>query len=213
MHLHFLSRKWQRNKLKLSHVGFLYIVLFYSYKVWIHLQTCYPWLDLEGGQWGQRGPDPLLLWIHLQTYVTHDAHSLHNVINHNNAFLPPAHSLKCYSRLQLTTWIKNQEHFGDQFGLYYCSFTVIAVFADCPDADIIATDPMVNFTMPNATDANTGKPLTVSCSPMPGTKFTKNSTVVNCMASDAKGHVAPQMCSFNVQICKKITRKKESKFI
>ena len=32
--------------------------------LWIHLQTCYPWLDLEGGQWG---PDPPLLWIHLQT--------------------------------------------------------------------------------------------------------------------------------------------------
>ena len=148
MHLHFLSRKWQRNKLKLSHVGFLYIVLFYSHKVWIHLHTCYPWL----------------------------------------------------------------EHFGNLEGGQVCirgSFTVIAVFAGCPDANIIATDPMVNFTIPHATDGNTGKPLTVSCSPMPGTNFTKNSTVVNCMASDADGHVAPQMCSFNVQICKKITPKKK----
>ena len=62
---------------------------------------------------------------------------------------------------------------------------------------------MLNFTIPNATNANTGKPLTVSCSPMPGTNFTKNSTVVNCTASDAEGHVASQVCSFNVQICKK----------
>ena len=79
-----------------------------------------------------------------------------------------------------------------------CFFSVTeppnAVFAGCPDADVNATDPMLNFTTPNATDANTGKPLTVSCSP-----------VVNCMASDADGHVAPQMCSFNVQICKKIS--------
>ena len=100
---------------------------------------------------------------------------------------------------------KSRIHFYNQFGLYHCSFTVIAVFADCPDADIIATDPMVIYTMPIATDYYTDKPLTVSCSPMPGTEFTKDITVVNCMASDADGHVAPQMCSFNVQICKKIS--------
>ena len=76
-----------------------------------------------------------------------------------------------------------------------------AVFSGCPDA-VITTDPMVNFTIPIATDANTGKPLTVSCSPMPGTNFTKNITVVNCTASDAEGHVAPQVCSFNVHLGK-----------
>ena len=96
----------------------------------------------------------------------------------------------------------NQENFGNQFGLYYCSFTVIAVFADCPDADIIATDPMVIYTMPTATDYYTDKALTVSCSPMPGTEFTKGITVVHCTASDADGHVAPQVCSFNVQLGK-----------
>ena len=77
-----------------------------------------------------------------------------------------------------------------------------ADFSGCPDAVITATDLMVNFTIPNATDANTGKPLTVSCSPMPGTNFTVDITVVNCTASDADGHVAPQVCSFNVQLGK-----------
>ena len=120
-----------------------------------------------------------------------------------HSFLPSfLSSARLNSRLQVTTCIKNQEHFGNQFGLYYCSFTVIAVFADCPDADIIATDPMVIFPMPIATDYYTDKPLTVSCSPMPGTEFTKGITVVNCTASDADGHVAPQVCSFNVQLGK-----------
>ena len=27
--------------------------------LWIHLQTCYPWLDLEGGQWVSR-PSPFM---------------------------------------------------------------------------------------------------------------------------------------------------------
>ena len=65
----------------------------------MHLQTCYPWLDLEG----VNGVQTLPLYGYIYRHVTHGAHCLHNVINHNNAFLPPANSLKCYSRLQLTT--------------------------------------------------------------------------------------------------------------
>ena len=81
-----------------------------------------------------------------------------------------------------------------------------AVFSGCPDADIIATDPMLNFTIPNATDANTGKPLTCVVQSNAGDEFHQEQHGgLYCMASDAKGHVAPQMCSFNVQICKQIS--------
>ena len=66
---------------------------------------------------------------------------------------------------------------------------------------------MANFTIPIATDYYIGKPLTVWCSQMPGMEFTKNSSVVmKCMASDAEGNVAPQVCSFNFQPCKKILK-------
>ncbi|XP_038064693.1 uncharacterized protein LOC119735073 [Patiria miniata] len=74
------------------------------------------------------------------------------------------------------------------------------VFSDCPADDINVADPSVTYTTPTAKDADTGVPLTVSCSPSPAMNVTQNHTMVTCRASDAAGNVATQECTFNVKL-------------
>lgn len=97
---------------------------------------------------------------------------------------------------------------GNQGG---CQFTVTVTtdsdqtaptFTNCPP-DIVAAAPYgqssvaVAYPLPQATDNRDGS-VPVSCSPAPGTQFSRGTTVVTCTASDSAGNQAS--CSFPVKV-------------